>query len=359
MRKHIIFGLLAAASSAAFAQITIPQVAKLNNGDAGNTWFPAGTGPTAGDANTRGLAYYGPSNRIVAADRDGATGNLLQTVNADTFAYTGAVAGGSILSTGSLFVVNKVRVATDNALYIGSLCTGAGTANYHIHRHANLATTSTVAVSINANARLGDDFVTTGGGNAIVGLALGSGNTAIWRLTSVDGGITLVPQQLTVSGDTLAGFNYASFDPDDAITVWTRQGQASNTTSAPLKRFSLAVSSADFVSSATPTTGGAGPHVVARYNGQKYSVTAELGASNAQAGQFGKELHFVNLATNAIDYKGIGIERAGGLYANGNGAGDIVWDPTNQRVFVLQTSNGITSFYTGPVVASARDWNLY
>jgi hypothetical protein len=206
---------------------------------------------------------------------------------------------------------------------------------------------------------LGDDFVTTGGGNGLVGLATGSGNTSVWRFTSVDGGVTLTGQQLSVTSDTLAGFNYFSFDPDNSTTVWSRQGQASNTTTSPLKLFTLNTSTVDLVSTATSTIGGAGPHLMVRYNGTKYNLTAEIGASNAQVGQAGKLLVLVNATSGLVEFQGVGIERAGGLYANANGAGDVVWAPAVDRAFVYQTSNGVTAFNTGPIPASARDWNLY
>jgi hypothetical protein len=333
---------------------------KISTGDPAHAWFVAGTSPTSPNADTRGLSYDPDSNRVLAADRDSVTGNVVQTIDANTFAYAGPVAGGNIVSPSLLFPLNKVRVATDGAIYVTGMGTTAGH-TMHVHRHADVLSTSTIATTFSINARLGDDMVTTGGGNNLIMLMAGSGNTAIWRLTSTDGGITLNAQQLSVVGDTLSGFNYISFDPDDNTTIWTRQGQASNTTTAPLKRFTLGVSDATFVtSSSLAVLGGSGPHLMVRYNGDKLNITGEIGTSNGQVGQFGKKVVLMDPVTGVVSYQGIGIERGGsGTYANANGAGDIVWAPQIDRLFVLMTSNAITAFNTGPIPAAARDWNLY
>ncbi len=334
-----------AASSSAFSQITLPTVWKMDGGS--NAWF------SGSDNNTRGFDVDTTGGKVLVADRTPT--NIVRIVNAATGIDEGTIPDGPYVS--GTFIINKVNVAADGIIYVSNLA--AATSTFKVYRHANITSTATLSYLATATpVRLGDDAMFRGAGNNTRGYVAGSTNNSFLFLTTTDGGLSFAGTTMTSSLINTGNPNIA-VDPDSPNLMWYRQSGGTavlTTASQTLVDIGGSTISLTGVVSGFGVPNSQGMDVGRWTGGAKF--VAFSNGSNAAAASTGFRA-FINTAdTNTTTAQTQPLEKVGGSAANGNGAGNVRFYPSADRLFVLITNNSLSA-HGLTVSSAASDWNLY
>lgn len=362
LRNYLGALLLGALLPAAMAQEPEALVLKwkVQADDPANTYLLS-TGDAARGMYLNKSAASGGS--LLVASR--ANGNSVRRIDPATGELKSPpVIPNTYITTGATFVINKVVVGADGAVYVMNLALASTTGEQHfrIYRHASELVPESLAASVRTdnfgsepgiNARLGDDADIIGTGNDTKILVAGSGGH-ISLFTTTDGGLTFSRTSI-VTNPPVTGTPHIAWDPTTPNRFFYRGN------SGELARA--------YDISGTTATGATGPGnelpgstAALAYGpfdvgmiGAEKSVVLGIGASSA--GTPGKPILVARLSDLQVTYHGVGSEFTGGAKANGNGAGDVYLDSDTNEIYVLYTNNSVTKWVAPP--AAVADWALY
>jgi hypothetical protein len=323
--------------------VTVQDV--VNTEVAGLLWRKApGALPFLGISNLeRGIAYNALSNHVVVVSR--ADGVKMHVLDGDTGAYlwemqTPTTIITNTASTPGGFRLNMVGVADDGAVYAANLTTGAGEGDATAFRIYRWADTSSNAVPVQvyrgapvAGRRFGDTFDVRGAGNDTQ-ILLGNNvaaaepdNTTI-IMTTADEGVTFTPNVIVTPGvdDDFFRLGVAFGNTN---TFWGKtSGQALH-----LVQFDLSTGTGTLLQTFAnvPLTATS---VSARSN-----LVAVITLENPDSVRF-YELNSAGDTLTLVDQE-IYLVKNG----NANGTGSI--DFAGDRVYALDTNNGILAMELG------------
>lgn len=367
-------GLLATAPTTAEA-IDLIQQWKVNAGKppvADNILLPTGDG-------TRGLAYNPATNHLLVPTRFSG-GFAIYILNADTgipVYESDNVTPKKLNTTGIVngtFVINKIVVGEDNKIYVANVQIASSSSKLlKVYRYDSEDSAPTTIISLdNMPYRTGDGFDVKGSGvNTKILLSGSNTGGAIAYFTTTDGS-TFTKTDIVPSNPPLpSGAFYAKFDPWENA-YWTRSTGSGNEHSV---KYDLSTNQSIRTAGMTnlPDTSiskaAYGPFGVGTINNKKVIIEA---IGNSSQGTPGKPVYAFDLDLNPAEpvYRILGTEYTGGpipeipaytvgSLANGNGTGEVVFDSTNDRVFILYTNNAITSYKYIEPTASVNDWSVY
>jgi hypothetical protein len=313
--------------SAAGAEAALPELWRLPGGTAERTYLT-----TSGDTQ-RGLAYNAGNNHLYVASR--AAGNPgIFILNAENGADLGTLSTTGI--TGGTFAYSLLGTGSDGAIYAANLTTNAGAATtpFKVYRWASESAAPTLVYSGNplggtTAGRFGDSFDVTGSGTGAL-LAAGRGNSAdpagVALFNTTDGttfsAVVSNPastgnyrQSVTFGGP---GELYGK-ESGDALRRGSFDGDLAYTEANSYP-------TANFASGIGPIDVDAGHRLLAALNTGSHAVSLWDVSDTANPPV---------LIDSAV--------MSGTLNANGNAAGQIVLDAAHNRIFVLDTNNGITA----------------
>lgn len=361
--------LVAFASVEASAQQVLSLVwKKEDSSPTGYSWF---TSPAlTGDNNTRGMAKLSGGNLLIA---DRSPADAIHRIDPTTGAEVlPALSNPTVINQGT-FTLNKVGVSGDNKIYLANLAisgatTSSGTA-FKIYRFDNdTQTTPTLVYSLNAinQPRLGDDMDVTGSGNNTKILVAGSTNLSVAVFSTTDAGATFQKTaQFVPSAPATAGTPNVCWDDGSTANFWFRQSTAGVAARKYDATTGVGVTGATGVISLGAATVGAnsfGAIDVKTYGGNKLMATAPgfvtTGRTTVRA-----QVHILANPENSTGttpaYWTTGLEKAAtGANWNANGSGDILIEPSTDRLYVLYTNNSISAWsFLAPASASG-EWNL-
>src|SRR5690625_4927035 len=287
----------------------------------------------------KGLAYNPVTHRLYLVHYDrsiGISSMSIHILDADTGDDLGTL---SVAGTqGGTEPIRKIVVSDDGVIYAGNFTTDAPTNPYKLYRWQDEISDPELVWTGDPSGGIADVYRGYGGNLAI----RGGGNTTeilvapdYWQqvtethvtalLTTSDGGQTFTPRFIQTEPTTRYGLGTAFGEGD---TFWaTRAGQ-------PLREF-------DFDGNLLREFGGG---VVA-------SLLSPIGVDlekNILAGVVSKKLYLYDLATlDPENYTApIGIRDFPTQNANVEGSGAIAF--SENRIYALDTNNGIIAYYYGP-----------
>lgn len=342
MRFRFVAASLAvlALSSVSFGQTTLTQIWKIDADSQTPNWLNSTSN------NTRGLSFI-PGGNVLVASRD--SSNDIVRLDPATGAKVGTLAGNSIFNGGT-YLLNKVAVADDGAIFVCNLATATNLLK--IYRWASETDSApTVITSATTTIRLGDEMVVKGAGNSTQILISGSGGNVSKYVTDGTNWTGTVYGSPFPLGSTVCP--YMAFDPDGS-NFWVRLPNAN------AKKYALA-NGADqtFAVGSDPVTpdGAYGPISVAAYGTGKLLA---LGIGASAATQTGKPVLVFDATTAAPStkvFQAFNSEFTGGAKANANAAGAIALDVARNKMYNLYTNNSVSA-YALPT-AGVSDWNLF
>lgn len=185
-------------------------------------WLAPGDNGSNNDvagSTLRGIAYHGPSNRLILIDRAAPDGPTVRILNADTgvqvhtLSEKAAPADPDIIVNGT-FLMSMVDLDDDGNVYMCNLSTSP-TSNFKVYRWSSDAvqnlTTEIPTVAhgtVSGRSRTGDTFAVVGSGVNTKIVAAGGNNaadSAFTLLTTADG------LNYTASNPVVAGNNVGAF----------------------------------------------------------------------------------------------------------------------------------------------------
>lgn len=325
-------------------------------------WF------TATSNNTTGIAYNPVTNKVLVADRN----NNIYILNATTGAQEGTL---SVTGLGTeAFKFNKIRVASDGAIYGISLATGSGTCK--IYRWADQVSNPVECAIFAVTERTGDAFALSGSGTSTTLYASGAQlananagpNTKIYVLTTNNGTNFLNTSTITVSSGTSQWTN-RSVDP---IGTTPTDGLWIDMSGGPARRLTVTGSAPNLTATSAfnTTTGYNNGQVADSYCGMRYlapdaggkKYLAFAGANNAGDGITMRLLDVTNEAavtTVGTDTLWSAPNTPMTWNTNANGTGDVAFKKNGDGsydIFYVATNNGIAcvrSAQTLPVAISS------
>lgn len=349
--RAFVVAILSVVAAAVTAQTPLTQAWKVQADDAAvSTWF---TSADATASSVRGADV----NRVT-------TGSVIAAaVLGGTALYRLSKANGSLLTPSTVpgpFTIsgtgarnmNKVVVTSDGVIYSCSLSLGGASNNFKIWRNGDETAAATEAFSQTANpTRMGDDMAVTGTGNGTKLLVAQSGPATLVAFTTTDGGVTFTSSTLTPTSPGLSGTPAVAWDPN-GTDYWFR-----NTATTGAQKYSGATN----IGAGSPLAGDVGqaaygPIGTTAYDGK---TIVGVGIGNSSATTTGKLVNFFDAANATTPiYTAAGTEFTGGAKTNGNGQGDVSFDPAAGRAYILYSNNSITA-YNLPTPARVSDWNLF
>jgi hypothetical protein len=299
---------------------------------------------TSGDTQ-RGLAYSAGTNHVYVASRAGTPG--IYILNADT----GADLNGTPTSlnmtgvTGGTFTFSTVGVGSDGAIYAANLTTNSSTSAYKIYRWANESATPTVAYSGNPLGgtnvgRFGDNYDVTGSGaNTLLGPGRGNAPdpSGVVLFGTTDGvNFTPVASAPASTGNYRQGVTFGGagefYGKESGDTL--RRGTFDST---------LAYTESNSYPTANFASGNAGMDVE---NGQRLLAALNPGTHTLSLYDVSDTANPPVLLTS--------LAASGTGNTNANAAGQVAFDAAHNRIFMLDTNNGVTAFsYSVPEPGTA------
>ncbi|MEW6157725.1 MAG: DUF4623 domain-containing protein [Verrucomicrobiota bacterium] len=335
MNKALLLaGLFAVSISQSSAQLDLLWA--LDPGS--RAYLPA----APGDNNQRGMAFNPLTGNVLLVNRtgglsinriSGATGADLGTLN-----VTG-IAGGT-------FALNQIAVAADGSIYAANLKASATDGDFKIYRWANEDSAPVLAFSGQigaAGTRWGDNMDIRGSGNGIQ-LLFGQGGSGVGNsiavFTTSDGGLSLTPSTVTVTGIT-AGETRGGIAFDEGDTFFFKNA---GTTTLRYADFNLAAGTSSVLESATLPSGlsGFGPLGSDPSNNLLGAIQIHTAAGSTSQQQL--YLFDVNDPSNPVVLDIEGFANPGNRNLNASGAVDF----GNGFLFALDTNNGLRGFAVVP-----------
>ena len=371
--KAAVLSLVAAAglASPAFSQTLVP----LNSfGTAG--WRAPGVvlaGDAAGTAtgstynflgtgnNERGMAYNPATGNLILVSRNG--GPNVRVLSGVTGVDTAGLNLGVGVITGGTFVVNKVGVSGDGAIYVANLTTDIRSSAYKVYRWDNEA--ASPATHYNALSafgaggtapRLGDSLDATGSG---VSTKLAAGFAGIQGLVTITGNaggtsqiytgtVTPTPPAgaLGFTGVAAGEFRLGLTFAQDDNNIWGKQ------TSSNIRRAALSGTGGASLGTSAITSAGESPMDYATIGGVAYLAAIDVNNSRVYVYDLTNPAAPVSLFPFGL------TTTTGTLTGNGNGTGDVKWgaiDNLNQTatLYAMSSNQGIQAFtFTVPAPTS-------
>ncbi len=332
---------LLAVTVAASASFTLQPLTTFGGGDG---WLAPGDRPYLTTDNTqRGIAYNPLNNRVYLVNRAG--GLSVRILDGDTGADLGTLDVTGI--TGGTFALSAIGVGADGAIYAANLTVGSGTSPLKVYRWANDAAVPTLAYSGNpvaTSARFGDSLAVRGSG-ASTQIVLGSGSSpagfnAYTVLTTTDGE-NYTSNYISITGPANGAFRLG-VDFGAGNTVFGKQtGSASNVEGTS---FDLGTATGARLVGSPYTATTSGEALVAVEPNYGLLATTDITSGNVR-------LYDINdLAASGLTFLHEAVF-PGARNANANGTGQMDWG--NNRLYVLDTNNGIRAYELIPEPAAS------
>jgi len=248
--------------------------------------------------------------------------------------------------TGGTFLINKVGVAGDGAIFVSNLASAAG-GNFRIYRHSDEASAPTMAYTETTTERMGDDMAITGSGANTKILVAGASTAHLHIFTTIDG-LTFTKQTISPTSPVISGTPAVTWDLD-GVNFWFR-----NTEVIGAQKYDGVTYTGIGGRVGDNQPLGYGPIGVANIGSLQLLA---VGIGNSSANTTGKTADFFDTSNNTKKFVAVGTEFTGGAKANLNGSGDVVFDIPNSRVFFLYTNNSVSSYALPP--AGISEWNRF
>jgi len=361
-KNLIAAAALGTIATAASAQTTLTQVWKVQADDPASPYLlSTGDGTRGMFLNTNTLS----GGSLLVASRTG--GNFVRRLDPATGALKtpATIPNTNYIATGSTFVINKVLAADDGTIYALSLGVNSAGQRFRIYRHADEFSEASVPVDIatdssGTNARLGDDADIISSGTTTKILVAGSTNKGMYVFTTTDSGLTFTSISLTGSPAFPTTTPNIAWDPTIPNRFYYRDASVNfsgaydiSTTNTGVAYGSTGPNNSLPPGTPVNTFGAYSPFDIGMFNNVK-SVVLAIGASTG--GQVNKPILVDQLSDLTTNYVGMGSEFSGGAMSNGNAAGDVYLDSTNNVFYVLYTNNSVTKY---GLPSEVSDWNMY
>lgn len=315
--------------------------------------------PDAGDT-ARGMALNPVTGNLLVASRAG--GNAVRILDPDNGDVIGTLPDQDYDAVGATFVINKVGVADDGAIYVGNL--GVAEANFTVYRHADETSAPTVAfereegAAVAPEGRWGDGFSVIGAGNDTLIAVGGAFETDVLVLSTTDGENFDVEALVDIGVDT----RNIVLDTE-AELVWHRESGTGLTTGYQLDGSGAA---GDFEIGPTALVTGAFDLAYDPVEDVYWhaGVPGNFGGGNAgQEDHFGDIISSDDPETVALRTEwglefGASATEGGSSNDNLNAAGDAVIDFENEVVYFMYPNNTISAWSFADET-SVDSWNLY
>jgi Secretion system C-terminal sorting domain len=319
----------------------------------------------SGDNNTTSLAFNPVTNKLLVSKR--AVG--IYVVNPTTGAVEDSLKLQGIGTEG--FRHNKIRVASDGAIYGISLATVAGPAK--IYRWASQADTPVVCANFTVTERCGDAFGLSGSGNNTVLYASGAGVTPTTNayniyILNTTNGKDFTQESKVILNSTPAGLAWANrvVEPDGTgvnAPLWINGGgfnarklTLSAKDGSGNRTGTVVTTIEDGVGSGQASLGYGGTRLFTNAANKKFLVLA--GGNNAYAAT---KMTAINVTEESapITFGIDSFNTQASYVTNGNGTGDVSFKDNGNNsftAFVLSTNNGIAA-YTSRIITGVKDVN--
>jgi hypothetical protein len=327
-------------------------------------------------ANATDFAWFTNDNNVTSLDFNPVTGKLLVSKRNDRVFVLNPNTGAqedTIISRGGAigtenFKFNKIRVASDGAIYGISLATGAGTAR--IYRWGSQTEAPTLAATFTVTERCGDAFGLSGSGANTVLYASGSGTTAnafnIYILSTTDGRNFTLDSKVTMTSAPTTNQQWANrtVEPEGTgvnAPIWIKGGGfvarkiAVGPKNANNVRTGTVVATVpDGVTAGQASIGYGGMRMLTTTNSGKF-----LAFSGGNNGFAGTKLNVITVQRDTVfDLFGRdSLSPVTAYIANGNATGDVAFRVNADRTFTafyLSTNNGIAAA-TSSVLTSTKN----
>ena len=329
---------------------------KLANGT-DYAWF------NSTDNNATTLAFNPVTNKLLVSKRN----DRIFVINPTTGAQEDTL---KLQGVGNeSFKYNKIRVASDGAIYAISLATSPGLAK--IYRWASQTDTATLCASFTVTERCGDAFGLSGAGANTVLYASGAGATnnafSIYILNTTDGKNFNAESKVTMTSSPTTNQQWANraVEPDGTgvnADLWINGGGFN------ARKISVGAKDANNVRTGTVVTtiedGTASGQASVGYGGTRLFKTANNlkflvlgGGNNAYAGT---KMTAINVTTESvlITFGTDSLAAQTTYVANGNGTGDVSFKDNGNNsftAFYLSTNNGIVATTSRIITTATKE----
>ncbi len=301
--------------------------------------------PTWLGANCRGLAYgtMGGNERVFAVSRN--NGDLIHILNASTGVEIGTLPMGTMVVTGSYFVINDAGMTSDGVLLVGSMALAGG--EFKVYRWDTETSDPTLAISYPAAlGRMGDKITIVGS------IAAGTARVYAATATAVDGKTQIYYFDM-VADDANPG-KYKFVQTPKTLTSVTTSTSNPGIGIKPNGEFyykgggtqiSSYTAAGVFGSESLPTVVGSAGNTP-RYIGKDALNNEYICYFRYGAGQ--EKVNILKLPNGDLATASkVDSTSALGVNANGNGTGGVVVNVLQNNdveLFVLSTNNGIGKY---------------